>query len=420
MSTNTGFASLRSSRYPMVIVGILFFILGFITWLNSVLIPYLRIACELTNFQSYFVAFAFYIACFLMAIPSGWIVRRLGYKRAMSTAILVIAAGASIFIPAALTRQYFLFLFGLFVQGCGLALLQTAANPYIVVLGPPQSAAKRISVMGIANKVAGAIAPIVLGAIALNDVDSINDRLNQMLPPDRQTTLNVLASKVISPYVAITLSLIALALLVRFSRLPELSQNDQTSNKESQSRSIWEYPQLILGVVTLFLYVGAEVIAGDSIIAYAASQGISLSIAKYFTTITLGTMIIGYLIGIVMIPRILSQEKALKYSGTLGLILTGVVLVTEGLSSVIAVAMLGLANALVWPAIWPLALAGLGNLTKTASSYLIMGISGGAIIPLLYGQIADSSSQQLAYIILFPCYLAILFFSVSATRLKSN
>lgn len=408
--------------HPVAIIGSLFFIFGFITWLNSVLIPYLRIACELNNLESYLVTFAFYIAYFVMAIPSSWVLKRSGFKKGMSIGLAIMAVGALIFIPAALTRTYGLFLTGLFVQGTGLALLQTASNPYITIIGPRESAAKRISIMGICNKLAGAIAPIILGAIALKDADAIKTRVVQMTASQKAQELNALASRVIVPYIVIILALVVLALLIFFSGLPEIDtdhEDEKTALANTNKQSIFQFPHLILGVATLFLYVGAEVIAGDTIISYGSDQGIPFSTAKFFTTCTLCAMIVGYIIGIITIPRYLKQEKALLYCAILGVFFTAGALVTHGYVSVLFIALLGLANSLMWPAIWPLAIAGLGRFTKLGSSLLIMSIAGGALLPLAYGRLADYFDPRQAYWILIPCYLFILYYAVYGYKAKN-
>lgn len=337
----------------------------------------------------------------------------------MSLGLLIIAVGAVIFIPAALTRQYLVFLFGLFVQGTGLAVLQTASNPYITIIGPRESAAKRISIMGICNKFAGALAPIVLGAIALSNVDHLIDAEGYTSASATAEELDALAARVITPYIIIAIVLVVLALFVYFSGLPEVDadkEEEGVTSAATSRKSVLQFPHLLLGVLTLFLYVGVEVLAGDSIISYGASQGISLETAKFFTTATLISMIIGYIVGIFCIPKYLSQERALLYSAILGTILSFVVIFSEGYVSVSALALLGLANALVWPAIWPMALAGLGRYTKAGSSLLIMGIAGGALIPLLYGQLADAFSPKDAYWILIPCYLFIFYYAFSGHK----
>jgi FHS family L-fucose permease-like MFS transporter len=406
---------------PIYIIGALFFIFGFVTWLNSVLIPYLKLACELNNFESYLVAFAFYISYLVMAIPSAWVLKATGFKKGMALGLVVMGVGALIFIPAALSRTYTLFLLGLFVQGTGLALLQTASNPYITILGPPESAAKRISIMGIFNKVAGVIAPIVLGAIALKDADGLTLRLKTMTALEKATELDALASRVILPYVVIIIVLLILAVLIYYSALPEIDadkEDESVSIATAGKTSVLQFPHLLMGVVALFLYVGVEVMAGDTVISYGAYQGIPLETAKFFTSFTLIGMVAGYVIGILCIPKLISQENAMKWFSVLGVIFTLIALFTKGYVPVLFIAFLGLANSLVWPAIWPLALAGLGRFTKIASSLLIMGIAGGAIIPLCYGALADQTNPQHAYWIMVPCYLFIFFYATIGYKIR--
>ncbi|HSM64111.1 MAG TPA: sugar MFS transporter [Gillisia sp.] len=407
----------------ILIIGALFFIFGFVTWLNSVLIPYLKIACELNNFESYLVAFAFYISYLVMALPSAWILKVTGFKKGMSLGLLVMAVGALIFVPAAYSRTYELFLLGLFVQGTGLAILQTAANPYVTILGPIESAAKRISIMGICNKVAGAIAPIILGAIALKDVDYLIEDLKIMPAAQKIAELDLLSERVIFPYLIMMAVLIILAIMIYFSTLPEVDtdQEDEVlAQTNINKKSIFHFPHLLLGAMALFLYVGVEVIAGDTVISYGAAQGIPFATAKFFTTYTLIAMIVGYIVGILTIPKFLSQEKALRISAIIGIVLGLGAIFTDGFVSVLCISLLGIANALVWPAIWPLAIAGLGRFTKIGSSLLIMAIAGGAIMPLVYGYFADLSSPQQAYWVVIPCYLFILFFATSGYKIRRD
>jgi FHS family L-fucose permease-like MFS transporter len=397
----------------IVIIGSLFFIFGFVTWLNSVLIPYLKISCELTNFEAYLVAFAFYISYLVMAIPSAWVLKATGFKKGMSAGLLVMGVGALLFVPAALTRTYGLFLLGLFVQGTGLAVLQTAANPYITILGPRESAAKRISIMGICNKVAGALAPIALGAVALKDADALVKRLGSLSPAAKAAELDALAARVVTPYLLMLGVLAVLAALIYFSSLPEIDtdhEDEAVAAANTNKTSIFHFPHLILGALAMFFYVGVEVIAGDTIISYGASQGIALDTAKFFTTCTLVAMIVGYGVGIAAIPRLISQEKALQVSAITGVLFALGALLTTGYTSVLFISLLGLANSLIFPAIWPLAIEGLGRFTKLGSSLLIMAIAGGAVLPPLYGLLADHSSPQRAYWLVIPCYLFLLFY----------
>lgn len=411
----------KAGLSPIAIIGSLFFVFGFVTWLNSVLIPYLKIACELNNFESYLVAFAFYIAYLVMAIPSGWVLKKIGFKKGMAAGLFIMAIGALIFIPAAMSRTYLLFLVGLFVQGTGLAVLQTASNPYITIIGPRESAAKRISIMGICNKVAGSIAPIVLGAITLKNADSLIGRLKTMDPAQKALELDALATRVIVPYVFIIVVLVVLAFLIYKSGLPEIdtdNEDETVAAANSNKTSIFQFPHLLLGVVTLFLYVGAEVMAGDTIISYGSSQGIALSTAKFFTTCTLVAMILGYIIGIICIPKYFKQDQALKVSAALGVLFSLAAIFSHGYVSVLFIALLGLANSLMWPAIWPLAISDLGRFTKIGSSLLIMAIAGGALLPLLYGRLVDVFNAQQAYWILVPCYLFIGYFAMWGHKLR--
>lgn len=397
----------------ITIIGILFFIFGFITWLNGILIPYLKIACELTNFQSLFVAFAFYISYTIMALPSSWILKKTGFKNGMSVGLFVMAVGTLIFLPAAQTRIYSIFLIGLFVQGTGLAILQTASNPYITIIGPRESAARRISIMGICNKVAGALAPIILAYFILNDGDAFVENLATLEGAAKVLALDGLAQRVIAPYMIMTAILAILGLGIRYAPLPEIEEEQEEPNELSVNRktSIFQFPNLVLGVLALFLYVGVEVIAGDTIIRYGISLGIPINTAKLFTSFTLGSMLLGYILGIFLIPKIISQQKALQISAVLGILFSLGAIISSPVASVSFVALLGLANALVWPAIWPLAIHGLGKFIKTGSAMLIMAIAGGAILPLFWGKLADVYTSQSAYWILVPAYLFIFFYA---------
>ena len=410
----------QSYFMPMLIIGALFFVFGFVTWANGTLIPYLQIACELTTSEAMLVTFAFYISYAVMAFPSSWVLKKTGFKKGMMLGLLLMAAGALIFIPAASSRTYSVFLLGLFVIGTGLALLQTASNPYITILGPIESAAKRISIMGICNKGAGAIAPLIMGAIMLNDADALKARLLNMDASQKAIELNELASKVVVPYIIIAIVLAALAVFIYFSTLPDIKAEGEDETMVSSSvtnrESIFSYPYLWLGFVTLFLYVGVEVLAGDTIQVYGNSLGISLDVAKNFTTYTMIGMLVGYIIGIIAIPKYISQSTALKFSAILGILFSLGAIFTTGTTSVFFIAILGLANALVWPAIWPLAINGLGKFTKAASALLIVGISGGALLPALWASWGNYVGLQQAYWIMVPCYLFILYFAVSGHK----
>lgn len=420
MTTNN-LSSKKSYIISITIIGALFFIFGFVTWLNGILIPYLQIACELTNFQALFVAFAFYISYTVMALPSSWVLKKTGFKNGMMLGLMVMSVGTMLFIPAAQTRTYELFLLGLFVMGTGLAVLQTASNPYITIIGPIESAAKRISIMGICNKVAGAAAPLILAYFILSDGDAFVESLKTMDAAAKAVALDELASRVISPYIVMTIVLVLLGLMIRFSPLPEIEdeQDETTDDSITSKTNIFQFPHLVLGVMALFFYVGVEVIAGDTIIRYGISLGIPIDVAKAFTSYTLVAMIIGYVLGIALIPKYISQRRALEVSAVLGILFSVGAIFSPPMLSVIFIAMLGLANALVWPAIWPLAIHDLGRFIKTGSAMLIMAIAGGAILPLLWGKIADIYSSQLAYWVMIPCYIFILLYASRWHKLRS-
>ncbi|MEN6462933.1 MAG: sugar MFS transporter, partial [Syntrophomonas sp.] len=380
---------------PIIIIGALFFVFGFITWLSAVLVPYLKIACELNNFQSYLVAFSFYIAYFFMSVPSGWFLEYTGYKKGMTAGLVIMAVGSIIFVPAALTRTYGLFLTGLFIQGAGMALLQTASNPYVTIIGPIESAAKRISIMGICNGVAGVLAPAILGFITLKGADEIVQKIKTMTIEQKNLELDMLASRVILPYILIMISLLLLAVFLYFSNLPDINaeeENAMVDEGSSGKTSIFQFPHLLLGVFTIFLYTGVEVIAGNTIISYGVYLDIPIATAKFFSSFTIFAMLVGYVVGIIAIPKYLEQKNALIISSVLGLIFISMALLTHGFTSVMFIGLLGLANSLMWPSIWPLAITELGRFTKIGSSMMVMAISGAAVIPLLYGRIADVST----------------------------
>ncbi|MBK8883423.1 MAG: sugar MFS transporter [Bacteroidales bacterium] len=401
-------------------IGLFFFIFGFVTWLNGILIPYLKISCELTHFESYLVAFSFYVAYVIMALPSSWLLKKTGLKMGMMLGLFVMAGGALFFIPAAMTRTYGLFLSGLFIMGTGLAILQTAANPYITILGPIESAAQRISIMGICNKSAGIIATLLFGVMALKDGDALIASLKDMDAAQKAVALNELASRVIIPYIGMAVILVVIGILVKISGLPELDPDTENTGEDLEfygsKTSIFQFPFLLLGVIAIFCDVGLEIVAGDTIISYGLSQGIPISIAKYFTSFTMIAMIIGYTIGVIAIPRYISQSQALKICAILGIILTGLAIISPSMMSVIFIALLGMANSLIWPSVWPLAIEGLGRFTRVGSSLLIMANLGGALLPLLYGRIADIATPQQAYIVVLPCYFFILYYAISGHK----
>jgi len=412
----------RSSLIPMMIIGILFFIFGFVTWLNGSLIPFLKVILELNSFEALFVTFAFYIAYTVMALPMASLLEKTGYKNGMAIGLGVMTVGSLLFIPAAFSASFALFLIALFTLGTGLTILQTASNPYIVLVGPIESAAMRISIMGLINKGAGILAPLIFTALIFSKMGT-TENLNA-------EELSSLASHLVTPYLVMAGILVALIALVKFSSLPELEFEEDAN----ENLSIFQFPRVVLGAVALFFYVGIEVIAGDTIGLYA--QTIGLTNATALTSYTMVFMVISYLVGVLFIPRFLSQEKALISSSLLGILfLFGVAFSSttdETLStllwgwsgirtlpnSITFVALLGLSNALVWPTIWPLALEGLGKHTAKGSALLIMAISGGAILPLAFAKVAElSGNMQMSYLFGILCYLVILWYAIKGHKL---
>ena len=414
----------------------MFFIFGFVSWVNSILIPYFRISCELTHFESYLVTFAFYIAYFIMAIPSGILLKKVGFKKGIMYGFMFTSLGAFIFVPAALVREFSVFLIGLFSIGTGLAILQTAANPYVTIIGPIDSAARRISIMGICNKLAGIISPLVFAALILKDNDS---ELFELIESgtlglaEKSLLLDELIQRVIIPYALLGCILLITGIVIRYSVLPEINTEEQNKdsvldNSENKRKSIFDYSYLILGAFAIFFHVGTQVIAIDTIISYANSMGMDLLEAKIFPSYTLACTMIGYILGIVFIPRYISQKKALLVCTLMGLVLSlGVVFADFEINfmghhmnaSLLFLNALGFPNALIYAGIWPLSIRGLGEFTKTGSSLLIMGLCGNAILPLAYGYIADMYSLRLGYWILIPCFLYLVFFAVKGHKIES-
>ena len=360
--------SKRQTFTSILIIGLLFFIFGFVSWLNAILIPYFKIACELTNFESYLVTFAFYISYFIMSVPSAFLLKKAGFKKGMMIGFWTMALGAFIFIPAALTRTYEIFLLALFTIGAGLAVLQTAANPYITILGPKESAAQRISIMGICNKGAGIIAPLIFAAVVLKATDTtLFKELSTMNEAARNAALDELIRRVIIPYACAGTVLFILGLIVRNSPLPEIDtehESPEVATANMGKKSIFQFPHLMLGALAIFLHVGTQVIAIDTIIGYANSMHISLLEAKVFPSYTLFATICGYILGIICIPKFIKQVNALRICTLLGTILTLLIIYTRGQIiflnhtadiSIWFVVLLGFANSLVWPGIWPLA-----------------------------------------------------------------
>ncbi|HDX0791056.1 TPA: sugar MFS transporter [Stenotrophomonas maltophilia] len=405
----------------IAIVGVLFFLIGFFTWLNGPLITFVKLAFELSEVGAFLVLMVFYLSYFFLALPSSWILRRTGMKKGLSLSLLVMAGGAALFGEFATQRWYPGALGGLFVIGSGLALLQTAINPYISILGPIETAARRIALMGICNKIAGILAPILIGTVVLHGIGDLDVQVQAADAATKAVLLNQFAAKIHAPYLAMAALLVVLAVAILFSPLPEIKSSEANATPVAagavERRSIFQFPHLWLGVLCLFVYVGVEVMAGDAIGTYGHGFNLPLDETKMFTAFTLGAMLVGYVVGLLVIPRVVSQSRYLTISAVLGVVFCLGAWATHGYVSVAFVALLGFANAMMWPAIFPLAIRGLGRFTETGSALLVMGIAGGAIIPQLFAVLKQHIDFQLVFVLLMvPCYLYILFYSVIGHR----
>lgn len=421
-----------STIISVAIIGVMFFIFGFTTWINAILIPYFKISCELNNVQSLLVAFAFYIAYFVMAIPAAHLLEKVGFKKGIMIGFWIMALGALIFVPAALTRTYGIFLIGLFSIGTGLAILQPAANTYITMIGSHDRAAQRMSIMGVCNKTAGIIAPLLLAAAILRPTDT--ELFNQIPFMDEATkdaALDELIRRVIVPYASMAVVLFALGVMIRYSILPEIDTNkedDAVANANSGKTSIMQFPHAILGAVAIFLHVGSQVTGINTVIGYAQSLGLPLSEAKVFPSYILGITMLGFLLGIVLIPKFIKHLNVLRVCTTSAIVLTLLFFIVRGQVtfmghtvnlSIWFLVLLGLSNSLMWSAIWPLALNGLGRFTKIGGSILIMGLCGSAIVPLIYGYFADLYNTHTAYWVLMPCYLFLVYYAYYGYRIRN-
>ena len=402
----------------IAIIGVLFFIFGFVTWLNGPLISFAEQAFEVSETYAFLIPFAFYISYFCLALPSSMILKWTGMKKGMALGLFIMAIGAVVFGQFTTHRWYPGALAGIFTIGAGLAILQTAANPYISILGPIEGAAQRIAVMGICNKVAGSLAPYAFAIVVLAGIDAFDAKLAAADPAAREALLTEFAAKVHGPYLVMAGVLAVLAVLLMLSPLPDIRPEEANAAPASHGdKSLLQFPHVWLGALCIFVYVGVEVMAGDAIGTYGNALGLPPGDTRFFTMFTLLSMLAGYLAGLILIPRFVSQERYLSFSALLGVLLTVGAFFTKGYLSVGFVAALGFANAMMWPAIFPLAIEGLGRLTERGSALLIMGICGGAIIPQLFALLKQHVHFQLVFLLLMvPCYLYILYYALRGHR----
>jgi FHS family L-fucose permease-like MFS transporter len=415
-NANSAAAPQSGNLAAVVTVGVLFFIFGFVTWLNGPLITFVKLAFDLDDINAFLVPMAFYLSYFFLALPASWILKSTGMKKGMALGLFVMAVGALVFGQFATMRVYPGALTGLFIIGAGLSLLQTAVNPYISILGPIESAAQRIAVMGIANKVAGIFAPLLFAALVMQNISAFGDLVAQAGPAEKTALLNEFAAKVHVPYMCMAIVLVVLAIWILRSSLPEVGAseaNRENGDSADKHGTIFSYPHLWLGVLCLFFYVGVEVMAGDAVGTYGQSFHLPLDTTKLFTSCTLLAMLAGYIVGYILVPKYVSQQRYLAFSAVLGVVFSVGAYFTSDYVSVSFVFALGFANAMMWPAIFPLAIRGLGRYTEMGSALLIMGIAGGAILPQLFAHLKTHYDFQAVFCaIMVPCYLYIFYYAV--------
>ena len=391
---------------PMMIIGSMFAVLGFALGINAFFVPFVKNAFNISITMSYLVMTATFLSFVVFGVPSGSIIKKFGYKGAMIIAFLIMAIGFFIIAPAAKIISFPLLLLALFISGMGQTLLTGAVNTYVAILGPPESAASRIAIMGICSKTFYAVASLMLAAF--------------------MDLANVHIEDTILPFYIISGVLVVMGILYYFAPLPEVKaigedeEDDASlaSTYASSKASIFQFPHLLLGVLAIFFDIGVEYIALGTINDYAAILNLP-SPANYVWFVS-EAMVIGYLLGVLFIPKFVSQGVALLLSTISGIVVTIMIVILPVGISIYLVALLGLANALIWPAIWPLAIADLGKFTKMGSSLLVTGIIGGAFLPLLYGYIADVASHQVAYLVCLPAYLYIMYFALSGSKIRTK
>ena len=425
--------SQRNYITSIAILAFMYFVFGFVSWINAILIPYFKITCELkTHFEALLVTLAFYTPYLIMSLMAGFLLKKIGFKRGIMTGFFILATGALIFIPAAITRFYGIFLFGLFVMGTGLSILQTAANPYVTIIGDNDRAMSRMSIMGVCNKFAGIISPLIFAAIILKASDKeLLEALPTMSAIAKNAALNELTLRMLIPYACLAVLLIAAGLFIRYSVLPEINteeESKETATSHEGKKYLIQFPYLILGALAIFTHVGTQVISIDTIILYANSMGMDLISARTLPSFTLTATIIGYIIGIFCIPRFISQTNSLKICTITGLIFSICLLFMPGQMmykgyeisiSIWFLVLLGLPNALIYAGIWPLAIRKLGRFTKTGASLLVMGLFGNAIFPVAYGRYADVVDTHTAYWILLPCFIYLIFYAFFGHKITS-
>ncbi|MBB2205214.1 glucose/galactose MFS transporter [Gluconacetobacter takamatsuzukensis] len=385
----------------------LFFSIGFVTWLNGPLITFVQVAFELDDVTSFLVPVCFYLAYFIFPLPATVLTRRIGLRRGLSLALVVMAAGTALFGECVNARWYVGALSGLTVIGAGLSLLQITINPYVSLLGGHDRAAQRIAIMGIANKFAGIVAPALFAVIVMPNVGGVAADIARTPPgPAREATLAAFTHAVHAPYSAMAGLLLLLAIFTARARLPEIAI--ETAAPAGGARGAAQPGWLLTGAFAMFLYVGVEVMAGDAIGLYGRSFGLSLDVTKYLTALTLAAMMAGYLAGMVLVPRVVDQERYMLLSCVGGILLCLVAMVAPGMVPVFCVALLGFANAMILPALFPVVLAEGGPDGGRITAFLVMAYSGGAVLPQVFVHLIPLLGTTPAFMVLaIPAYIFI-------------
>lgn len=391
---------------PLAFIGIMFFAIGFALGINSLLVPVLQSSLKISNAASYLIIAATFIPFLIFGYPAGLTIKAIGYKKTMSLSFFIFAIAFYLFILSANGGSFTLFLLASFVSGAANAYLQASVNPYITILGPLESAAKRISIMGICNKLAWPIPSIFIVWLIGKDVNRIG------------------ISDLESPFLIIIAAFIILGIMAFFAPLPEVkaegedAPTDSTSDEPNATgkTSVFQFPHLLLGCIALFLYVGVETVSLGTLVDYANSIGLP-NAANYAWIAPIG-IVIGYICGIIFIPRYISQATALKICSIIAILGSILVVITPSDISIYFVSLMALGCSLMWPALWPLAIADLGRFTKTGSSLLIMAMFGGAVIPTVYGWLKDACDAQQAYWLCLPCFLFILYYGMYGCKIR--
>ena len=412
----------RNESYfaSLAMLGCLFFVFGLVSWVNSILVPYFKVACDLqSEVQGYLAQFAFYIAYLVMTIPASALLSRTGYKKGALIGLWILAAGALLFIPAALSRVYNLFLLALFTMGTALAVLQTVANPFVTIIGPIESAAKRISIVGICNKFAGIIAPLLFSAIVIAPQKARMAAIQggELTGAARDAALSDLLHGVVAPYAVISVLLFAFGIVFYCSSIQDINPSKNSPVTGEGRRSIFAYPYLALGVLALFCHLGTQALSVNTIIGLADSAGFANT--AVFPSMTLACTLLGYLLGVILIPRYISQQNMLRVVTSIILVHAVLVMVLPARQAVWCLVLMGIPNSVVYAGIWPLAIHDLGKWTNLGSAILVMALCGSAIFPLIYAGIADASgSLHTAYWILIPAAAYMVFYAFAGHKIE--